>query len=143
MNEKKFENIQLSQLNEVADFIISLFRQHKTFAFFATMGAGKTTLMSVVCEKMNILETANSPTFTIVNEYNLPNKNKIIHIDAYRLKNLNEAIEIGLEEILENENNIVFIEWAEIVAGLLPANSVKISILVNRDLTRNFLIQYP
>jgi tRNA threonylcarbamoyladenosine biosynthesis protein TsaE len=139
----ELNNIDLVKLDTVADEIIKLLDKYKVFTFFAEMGAGKTTLVKLICTKLKVVETPNSPTFTIVNEYNLPSRNKIIHIDAYRIKTINEALEIGLNEVFEEQENIIFVEWATLINEIIPKNTVKISILVNSEFSRNFIIECP
>ena len=103
------------------------------------MGAGKTTLIKVVCEALGVKEVMSSPTFSIVNEYTTQNRQTIYHFDFYRLKEDTEAMDIGVEEYLDS-GNYCFLEWSEKIASLLPADSFKIKIKEHTPTTR--LIEY-
>ncbi|HYV90792.1 MAG TPA: tRNA (adenosine(37)-N6)-threonylcarbamoyltransferase complex ATPase subunit type 1 TsaE [Chitinophagales bacterium] len=102
----------------------------KVFAFYGELGAGKTTMIQALCEELGVKEKTVSPTFAIVNEYQ--GTEKIFHIDLYRLNNLSEALDIGIEEYLAS-GNYCFIEWAELIKDLLPEDTVMIEIEVKRN----------
>lgn len=119
------ENI--SELKIAASGLINLMGDDRIFLFNGNMGAGKTTLIKAICEQMGVIESVNSPTFSIVNEYNTPNGTVIHHFDCYRIKNVREALEMGAEEYLYS-GNYCFIEWAEKIAPLLPDDFVEINI---------------
>ncbi len=112
----------------------------KVFAFDGPMGAGKTTLLKYLCQAMGTTDVVNSPTFAIVNVYELNGKaataygDEIYHFDCYRIKDVREAQDFGAEEYLYS-GNYCFIEWAEMIAPLLPDNivSVHITTLDNGD----------
>ena len=80
--------------------------------FDGPMGAGKTTLISELCKKWQVTDPISSPTFSIVNHYISPCKGRIYHFDFYRLKDIDEAMDIGTEEYLESDN-FCLIEWGE------------------------------
>lgn len=119
------ENI--SELKMAASRLINLMGDDRIFLFNGNMGAGKTTLIKAICEQMGVIESVNSPTFSIVNEYNTPKGTIIYHFDCYRIKNVREALEMGAEEYLYS-GNYCFIEWAEKIAPLLPDDFVEINI---------------
>lgn len=98
------------------------------FALFGDLGAGKTTFAQGFAQGLNIKEQLISPTFVLIKEYQIPNQNsgKLYHIDLYRLENLNGVRQLGLEEIFENHNNIILIEWADKLGRLLPKKAVEI-----------------
>lgn len=102
-------------------------------AFFAPMGAGKTTFSKAFAKGLGITETVNSPTFTILNVYEggrLP----LYHFDAYRIEEPEEMEEIGFEEYIFGEG-ICLIEWAEIIKDILPLHYflVKIEVLSENE----------
>lgn len=97
------------------------------FAFNGTMGAGKTTFIKSICQELGVTDTVNSPTFSIVNEYKTNDGKIIYHFDCYRINNLDQALEIGIEEYLYS-GNLCFIEWAENIAALLPDSVVNFDI---------------
>lgn len=87
------------------------------------LASGKTTFIKGILKGFNFLDEVTSPTFTLINEYNV--KFPIIHIDCYREENLNRWIEIGIHDYLNSEN-IIIIEWADKILSLLPKDSIKI-----------------
>lgn len=123
---KSFQCIHIEDLKPVADYLLSLSNVQKVFRFDGEMGAGKTTLISVLCQKMGITETS-SPTYSIVNNYYSETFGEVFHFDFYRLNDEQEALESGLDEILDS-GNICFLEWAEKIAKLLPESYVCIRI---------------
>mgnify|MGYP000501226252 FL=1 len=94
------------------------------------MGAGKTTLINEVCKQLGIEEHTSSPTYSIVNEYEGGNNEKIYHFDLYRIKGEMELLDIGIIEILESES-ICFFEWPEKVMSYLSEKFVNLSIEVS------------
>jgi len=109
-------------------------------ALSGDLGAGKTTLTQGIAEGMGITARVTSPTFTLINQYN-PGERRLllVHIDIYRLGDSStsaqaEAANLGLDEILadasfadsHSDGAIVVIEWAELVTGLLPDNTLYI-----------------
>ena len=102
---------------------------HRVFAFDGQMGAGKTTFIKKLCEEMGTLDVVNSPTFAIVNVYDVerPYKGEVYHFDCYRLKDIREAIDFGAEEYLYS-GNYCFIEWPEMIEALLPEDTVWVKI---------------
>lgn len=99
----------------------------KVFAFYGSMGAGKTTFIKAICEEMGVTETVTSPTFAIINEYRDREGKTIYHFDFYRIRNLREAFDFGYEDYFYS-GNLCFIEWPELVESILPENTVKITI---------------
>ena len=103
---------------------------HRVFAFDGQMGAGKTTFIKSLCEAMGTEDIVNSPTFAIVNVYDVeqPYKGEVYHFDCYRLKDIREAMDFGAEEYLYS-GNYCFIEWPEMIEPLLPEDTVYIKIV--------------
>ena len=101
----------------------------RVFAFDGKMGAGKTTFIKTLCESMGTMDVVNSPTFAIVNVYDVeqPYKGEVYHFDCYRLKDIREAMDLGAEEYLYS-GNYCFIEWPEIIEPLLPEDTVWVHI---------------
>ena len=114
----------------------------RVFAFNGNMGAGKTTFIKCLCEAMGTEDVVNSPTFAIVNVYEVEErkgengkvKTEVYHFDCYRIKDLREAMDMGTEEYLYS-GNYCFIEWAEMIDPLLPDDlvTVEIEVLENGD----------
>ena len=116
----------IEELNAVADEIILLTKANSVFCFYGNLGAGKTTLIKLICEKLKVTDSIASPTYPIINEYHYPN-GIIYHIDLYRLKSIDEALNIGLEEYLYS-GNLSFIEWPDNFESILPDKHIKIKI---------------
>ncbi|MCI0448635.1 MAG: tRNA (adenosine(37)-N6)-threonylcarbamoyltransferase complex ATPase subunit type 1 TsaE [Chlorobi bacterium] len=94
-------------------------------ALYGYLGSGKTELAKGICKGLGVTQTVSSPTFVIVNEYSSAKFPKIFHLDLYRLKTLDDIINIGFYDYI-NENMLVLIEWPEHVEDLLPKNTIKI-----------------
>ena len=103
---------------------------HRVFAFEGQMGAGKTTFIKKLCEEMGTMDVVNSPTFAIVNVYDVeqPYSGEVYHFDCYRLKDIREAMDFGAEEYLYS-GNYCFIEWPEMIEPLLPEDTVWVKIV--------------
>lgn len=106
----------------------------KTFLFYGNMGVGKTTLIKELTKQLGVKETSSSPSFSIVNEYDTP-LGAIYHFDFYRIKDINEAFDIGLEDYLYS-GDYIFIEWPEKIEKLLPENANKLKIEINKNGSR-------
>ena len=104
------------------------------------MGAGKTTFTQSVLRAMGIEDLEGSPTYSLINEYVSPYFGKVYHMDLYRLDSLEEALDIGIEELLY-QNVICFIEWPEKIKELLPDNTIWVYLRANEDLSRIITIK--
>ena len=92
-------------------------------AFYGPMGAGKTTLIRAVCERLGVTDTVNSPTFAIVNEYCTEAGRRIYHFDFYRVERMEEVFDFGYEEYFYS-GELCLIEWPEKVEEILPEEGV-------------------
>ena len=131
---KKTKEEGLLVLNEQGEQVsaLDILRQaepHRVFAFDGQMGAGKTTFIKKLCEQMGTTDVVNSPTFAIVNVYDVeqPYRGEVYHFDCYRLKDIREAIDFGAEDYLYS-GNYCFIEWPKMIEALLPEDTVYIRI---------------
>ncbi len=115
----------LSELDQVASNLIDIGREVPVWLFFGGMGVGKTTLIKKICERLGVKNIVQSPTFSIVNEYSDNSGKPIYHFDFYRLKNADEAFDIGAEEYLYS-GNFCFVEWPEKIAALWPSEFLKV-----------------
>lgn len=131
-------NYTLNELNEVAKDVISV-AKHKVLLFYGEMGVGKTTLIKEICKEFGVNDTTHSPTFSLVNEYQTTNNTTIYHFDFYRIKNEEEAYDIGIEDYLYS-NNWCLVEWAENVKNLLPLKTVSVHISLLENGTRNIIV---
>ncbi len=91
------------------------------------LGAGKTTFIKAICEELGVTDVINSPTFAIVNEYLSGEGEPIYHFDFYRIKREQEVLDIGYEDYVYS-GNLCFMEWPELIEGLLPDDAVKVTI---------------
>ena len=104
----------------------------KIFAFYGSMGAGKTTIIKAVCEYLGAIDIVSSPTFTLVNEYKTNAGESIFHIDFYRIKKQEEVYDFGIEEYLTGES-YCFMEWPELIEEILPDETIRVSISVDEN----------
>ncbi|MBQ7811421.1 MAG: tRNA (adenosine(37)-N6)-threonylcarbamoyltransferase complex ATPase subunit type 1 TsaE [Bacteroidales bacterium] len=104
-------------------------------AFFAPMGAGKTTFTTAICKALGVTDPVGSPTFAIVNEYLRADGDYMYHFDFYRINRLSEAIDIGLDDYLYS-GCLCIMEWPENIEELLPDDTLRVTIAVNPDLSR-------
>jgi tRNA threonylcarbamoyladenosine biosynthesis protein TsaE len=129
----------LSQLPEIAQALLSFAGNQKIFLFYGDMGAGKTTFIKALCHALGVEQEVTSPTFSIVNEYAGTNAN-VYHFDFYRLKNQEEALDMGYEEYFYSDNYCL-IEWPEKIPDLLPAHYVRVTIQINQEQARQFTFE--
>jgi tRNA threonylcarbamoyladenosine biosynthesis protein TsaE len=125
--EKVFQNVSLAMLPEFAKEVLSFDKELKIFKFEGNLGAGKTTLIKVICRELGVIQHVQSPTFSIVNVYETETGEELYHFDCYRLNKQEEAFDFGMEEYLDS-GNICLIEWPQIVDDLLPVPHLLISI---------------
>tara|TARA_B100001250_G_C19272085_1_gene559561 strand:- start:46 stop:456 length:411 start_codon:yes stop_codon:yes gene_type:complete len=129
----------LEQIEEAVEYLDERLLGH-VICFDGPMGAGKTTLISSLCKKWQVTDTISSPSFSIINHYISARKGGVYHFDFYRLKNIEEAMDIGTEEYLES-NNFCLIEWGERISQLLPPHT-KVTISINEDQTRTINVDH-
>ena len=122
-------------LDEAAGEFLKKTKGHKLIAFFAPMGAGKTTFTTALCKRLGVTDSVCSPTFTIVNEYLTSDNQTIYHFDFYRINKLSEAIDIGFEDYIYS-GNLCIMEWPENIEDLLPEETLRVHSDVNPDLSR-------
>ena len=107
-------------------------------AFFAPMGAGKTTFTTAICKALGVTDPVGSPTFAIVNEYMREDGDPMYHFDFYRINKLQEAIEIGLYDYLDS-GCLCIMEWPENIEELLPEETVRVYFTINPDQSRTLV----
>ena len=133
--EKSFSNIGVEGLPEVVAALLEMGKHLPVWTFTGDLGAGKTTLIKALAEELGIRDAVSSPTFNYVNDYD----GKLYHFDCYRLKNVQEALNLGLEEYLDS-GKPCWVEWPEVISPLLPQDRLDIVISHNQDATRNYLL---
>ena len=126
----------LQDLERAAREFLQLLGSRTLVAFYAPMGAGKTTFTTAVCKELGVEEDAiSSPTFAIVNEYRGKGGRPIFHFDFYRIESPSEALDIGLYDYLDS-GELCLMEWPENVEGLLPEETLRVQISVQPDGSR-------
>ena len=130
----------IEEIHATAKKFLEEIGDKKIFAFNGKMGAGKTTFIKAICEVMGVKETINSPTFSIVNEYEAADGSIIYHFDCYRINKIQEALDLGAEEYLYS-GNLCFIEWSENIAPLLPDTLVNVDIHEIENKKREIIIR--
>lgn len=132
----------LDNINKVAKECWQATNGKTVFAFHGQMGAGKTTFIHALCAIKEVKDIVGSPTFSIINEYQFiceGTKKALFHIDLYRLKDAEEAIRAGVEDVIYS-GNICLVEWPEKVPSIFPDNTVHINIELVDDKTRRLKI---
>ena len=116
----------LTEINEVAVQVLAQ-NPKKVILFNGEMGAGKTTFIKSFSKLLGVNDTMSSPTFSLVNEYQTTQNQKVFHFDVYRIKSEDEALDMGIEEYLYS-GNWCFIEWSEKIPNLIPEEHTLITI---------------
>ncbi len=132
----------LDNINKVAKECWQAANGKTVFAFHGQMGAGKTTFIHALCTIKEVKDIVGSPTFSIINEYQFiceGTKKALFHIDLYRLKDEEEAIRAGVEDVLYSGNTCL-VEWPEKVPAIFPDTTVHIYIELVDDKTRRLKI---
>ena len=124
-----------NDLDRAASEFLKEIGDSRIIAFHAPMGAGKTTFTTALCKALGVEDTVCSPTFTILNEYVTGEGEPVYHFDFYRIRELKEAVDIGLDDYLYS-GCLCIIEWPENVEPLLPPETLSVRISVNPDLSR-------
>lgn len=122
-------------LEQAAREFLAALGDRRIVAFHAPMGAGKTTFISALCRVLGLEDEATSPTFSIINEYHSPAGEKVYHFDFYRIDDLEEAADLGLDDYFCS-GNLCLMEWPENVAPLLPDDTLDVEIRINPDSSR-------
>jgi tRNA threonylcarbamoyladenosine biosynthesis protein TsaE len=126
----------LETIHEAAETFIRLMGNNTVFAFNGKMGAGKTTFIKAICEKLGVTDVINSPTFAIVNEYRSNTTAELIyHFDFYRINTIQEAYNLGAPDYFDS-GAICFIEWPDKIKSLLPDDTVFVDIVEQEDGSR-------
>lgn len=127
------------QINEAAATLLREAGGRTVFAFHGEMGAGKTTFIQALCTILNVTDTVSSPTFSIINQYGTRDGETIYHMDLYRIRDENEAINAGVEECLHS-GHLCFAEWPEKAPAVFPDDTLHITISLVDDNSRKLQI---
>lgn len=133
-----------ASLDKGAQEFLKLMGDYTVYAFDGEMGAGKTTFINALCRALGVEEDpTGSPTFSIVNEYRSDTTAELIyHFDLYRIENLEQAFDIGIEDYLDS-GALCLIEWPDRVDDILPDDTVRVKIEVESDGSRRLIVNTP
>ncbi|NQV53647.1 MAG: tRNA (adenosine(37)-N6)-threonylcarbamoyltransferase complex ATPase subunit type 1 TsaE [Flavobacteriales bacterium] len=132
----------LDKCDDLIHTFRDLYQDRKVFAFHGELGAGKTTLIKVLCQDLGVTDEMSSPSFGLVNAYSSAQAEDIFHFDLYRLRSPRELVDIGWFDYLDQEK-IMFIEWPEMAGELLPDDTVDVTINVDpKNQQRTLTITY-
>ena len=134
------QKLTIAELPDAASAILRFSKDQKIFLFHGEMGAGKTTLIKSLCVCLGVVDNVTSPTFSIVNEYQIPGNQRIYHFDFYRLKNQTEALDMGYEEYFYSDA-YCFVEWPEMIPDLLPDHYINIKLSLASNNSREIFIE--
>lgn len=129
-----------ADLDRAAAEFLEVIGDNTLIAFFAPMGAGKTTFTTAICKALGVTDPVGSPTFAIVNEYMRADGEPMYHFDFYRINKLQEAIEIGLYDYLDS-GCLCIMEWPENIEELLPEETLKVYFTINPDQSRTLTVE--
>jgi tRNA threonylcarbamoyladenosine biosynthesis protein TsaE len=132
----------LDKINEVANKFWKEVADKKVFAFHGPMGSGKTTFIHALCDAKGIRDAVGSPTFSLINEYEYDcegTRKALFHLDLYRLKDEEESMRAGVEDVLYS-GNICLAEWPEKAPGIFPEDTVQVHIRVINEQSRELEI---
>ena len=129
----------LEEIDQVASQLLAA-NPNKVILFHGEMGAGKTTFIKALSKALGVKDATSSPTFSLVNEYQTVDNKTLYHFDVYRLKNENEALDMGIEDYLYS-GNWCFIEWEEKIPNLIPELHSVIEIKLTADGKREVLLR--
>ena len=126
-------------LDNAAKKFVGEMGDNTVFAFYGTMGAGKTTFIKALCKELGVDDEVNSPTFAIVNEYRSATTAELIyHFDFYRIKKIEEVYDMGYEDYFYS-GAICLIEWPELAESVLPEDTVRVKVGVKDDGSRELI----
>lgn len=132
----------LNTIENAAKGFVSLTRSYKVFAFSGELGSGKTTFIDAVCRQLGVKENVTSPTYGIIHEYYFEKGDSMYHIDMYRIKNIDEAVDAGVEDCLIS-GKLCMVEWPEKGMALFPFRTVYSSLQTVSPYERKLIVQLP
>ena len=133
----------LAELDDAMPRLAGILDARRKIALYGDLGTGKTTLVQAFCRWLGVEDNATSPTFSLVNEYRYldtdGNPALVHHLDLYRLNSAQEALDIGIDELLYDPW-YCFIEWPQLIEAFLPEDAVKIQLDILSETARRLLI---
>ena len=133
-HELKIESLE--RIDAAAEEFLMQIGERRIVAFYAPMGAGKTTFTNAVCRALGVRDDAvSSPTFAIVNEYRTRDGEPVYHFDFYRIEKIEEALDLGFYDYIDS-GYLCLMEWPENIEPILPEETLRVRISVADDLSR-------
>ena len=132
----------LNDIESAAKHFIMCLGNNKVIALSGDLGAGKTTFIKAICKQLGVKENVSSPTFSIINQYTTPKNTTIFHLDLYRIKDDEEAVNAGVEECIYS-GDLCFIEWPEKAISILPENIMNVFIDTISETKRRVIYKLP
>jgi tRNA threonylcarbamoyladenosine biosynthesis protein TsaE len=132
----------LEDYSQAARSFLNSIGDTPVIAFSGELGAGKTTFIQWLCKELGIPTEVNSPTFSLVNQYFMPDGSSVYHFDLYRIENPGELYDMGYEEYFYSGDRC-FIEWPEKASELIPKEALWVEIKVRDDLSRELIFELP
>ncbi len=132
----------LENIHTVAKEIWQQCSMYKVWAFSAEMGSGKTTFIHALCDVLGVKDVVGSPTFSIINQYETAAGLAIYHLDLYRVKDADEAVQAGVEDVLYS-GEYCMIEWPEKIPGLLSNDTLYLYLETLDTLKRCIIVRFP
>ena len=136
------ETLEIDSLRDLPDAAVAILAQagdHRVVAFYGEMGAGKTTLIRAICDRLGVTDAVSSPTFALVNHYVGDGGRNIYHFDFYRIDRLEEAFDLGYDEYFDSDA-LCLVEWPEKIEPLLPDDTLNVRIDVTGPTSRTVTI---
>ena len=130
---------RLEELDRVSEELLQIGKDIPVWLFEGHMGAGKTTLIKALCRSLGVSSHVQSPTFSLVNEYEAGNK-LIYHFDFYRIKDETEALDMGVEEYLYS-GDLCFLEWPGKIESLWPEHYLRLDLSADESGTRTLQVR--
>jgi tRNA threonylcarbamoyladenosine biosynthesis protein TsaE len=131
----------ISHLPEIVSDIIDFTGDCRIILFEGELGSGKTTIIKSICNHLNVIDNVSSPSFSIINQYLTDGGLTIYHFDFFRIKSVEEALDIGTEEYFYS-GDLCLIEWPSKVESLIPGNHVLVNIDVEANESRVLQLKY-
>ena len=130
----------LPQIKSAVTQFLSAVNNHNVIALHGEMGAGKTTFVHALCDELGVENAVSSPTFSIINQYTTAKGKTIYHLDLYRLKSVQEAIDAGVEDCFYS-GNLCLVEWPEIAPAIFPEDTLHVHIEIAGNNERRLVIR--
>jgi tRNA threonylcarbamoyladenosine biosynthesis protein TsaE len=132
----------IQNIHEVAQLAWHQYKEYKVWAFDAPMGSGKTTFIHALCDVLGVKDAVGSPTFSIINQYQMADGRTLYHLDLYRINDDEEAIQAGIEDVLYS-GEYCMVEWPEKISGLMPDDALHLKMEVRGIDERRITVQIP